>query len=177
MNKYEINKNTLAIVGINDFKSMVIESDNNYVIEDNSYQVMEDSCNYFGSTFKGRVEGTKKMLDISYKVPIIIEESNELIFFPLSEIDNSKLPESSKIKNIEDFENYEEKLYKELTFNKKVPVLSKPKTMDEIFKELNELVGLKNVKKALYELVDVVELKKKGADTLKLNNLNLKSIK
>ena len=90
MNKYEINKNTLAIVGINDFKSMVIESDNNYVIEDNSYQVMEDSCNYFGSTFKGRVEGTKKMLDISYKVPIIIEESNELIFFPLSEIDNSK---------------------------------------------------------------------------------------
>ena len=89
MSKYEINKNTLAVVGINDFKAMAIESDNNYIINDNSYQIMEDSCNYFGSTFKGRVDGTKKMMNINYKVPIIIEESNDIIFFPLSEIDSS----------------------------------------------------------------------------------------
>ncbi len=89
MSKYEINNNTLAVVGINDFKSMAIESDNNYIINDNSYQIMEDSCNYFGSTFKGRIDGTKKMMNINYKVPIIVEESNDIIFFPLSEIDNS----------------------------------------------------------------------------------------
>jgi competence protein ComK len=90
MKKYEINRDTLAVVGVNDTSSKVIESNKNYIIEDSSYQVMEDSCNYFGSNIKGRIEGTRKMLGINYKVPIIVEESNDLIFFPLSEIENDK---------------------------------------------------------------------------------------
>ena len=45
--------------------------------------------------------------------------------------------------------------------------------MDEVFKELNELVGLNKVKKVLYELVDVINLKEKAKDTLKIKDLNL----
>ena len=87
MKKYEINKGTLAVIGITENESKVIEYDKSYSILDNSYQIMEDSCNYFGSTMEGRIKGTKKMIGINYKVPIIIEESNDLIFFPLSEIE------------------------------------------------------------------------------------------
>ena len=43
---------------------------------------MEHSCEYFGSSFEGRKEGTKKLLGITHKSPIIIEESRKIIFFP-----------------------------------------------------------------------------------------------
>ena len=89
MKNYEINKNTIAGIGVDDNSSKILERDNIYEISDNSYNIMEYSCNYFGSTFKGRVEGTKKMMTVNYKVPIIVEESNGIIFFPLSEVDNS----------------------------------------------------------------------------------------
>ena len=88
MEKYEINTDTLAVVGVNENTSKVLEKGKKYVIRDKSYNVMEDACNYFGSSYKGRVEGTKKMIGINYKVPIIIEESNDLIFFPLTDIEN-----------------------------------------------------------------------------------------
>ena len=90
MKKYEINNSTLAVIGVDDKSSKVMECSKSYQIEDNSYQVMEDSCNYFGSSFRGRIEGTKKMIGVNYKVPIIIEETNDLIFFPLSEIESNK---------------------------------------------------------------------------------------
>ena len=44
--------------------------------------ILEHSCEYFGSSFEGRKEGTKKLLGITHKSPIIIEESRKIIFFP-----------------------------------------------------------------------------------------------
>ena len=43
---------------------------------------MEDSCEYFGSTLEGRKKGTTKLTGLTHKVPIIVEESNSIIFFP-----------------------------------------------------------------------------------------------
>ena len=90
MEKYEINEATAAIIGVNDSLSRVIEKDNDYFVGDSSFSIMENSCEYFGSTCSGRIIGSKKMLGANYKVPIIVEESNEIIFFPISEIDNPK---------------------------------------------------------------------------------------
>ena len=90
MEKYEINKETAAVVGVNNTFSKVIEKNKEYFIGDSSFSVMEHSCEYFGSTYSGRIIGSKKMLGANYKVPIIVEESNELIFFPISEIENPK---------------------------------------------------------------------------------------
>ena len=45
--------------------------------------------------------------------------------------------------------------------------------MEEIFAELNNLVGLDNVKQVLKELVDLIELKKKTKDDLKIKDVNL----
>lgn len=72
-----------------------------------------------------------------------------------------------------DYPNYRNNLLNEILFYNKVPELEKNKSMDEIFKELNELVGLDKVKKILHELADLVNLKNKTKDDLKISNVNL----
>ena len=90
MEKYEINEETLAVLGINKKQAKVLESSKEYVINDSAYEVMDYSCKFFGSSYSGRVDGSKKMLGANYKLPIIVEESSELIFFPISSPDNIK---------------------------------------------------------------------------------------
>ena len=82
MDSYEINKDTYAVMTINDGITKVLEKDDEYFVNKSSYEVMEDSCQYYGSSCEGRIKGTKNILGSNYKVPIIIEESNDIIFFP-----------------------------------------------------------------------------------------------
>ncbi len=79
---YEVNYDTQVILPIEGSKSKVIESDNEYVINQTVQEVLEHSCEYFGSSYEGRKEGTRKMLGITHKSPIIVEESQKMIFFP-----------------------------------------------------------------------------------------------
>ena len=72
-----------------------------------------------------------------------------------------------------DYSTYINNLYKYYTFNKELPKIEETKNVDEVFKELNELVGLEKVKKTLYDLVDLITLKNKTKDDLKINNVNL----
>ena len=71
-----------------------------------------------------------------------------------------------------DYPTYRDTLCRELVFNKEIPKIESEKSIDEIFAELNELVGLEKVKKTLHELVDYMQLRKKS-DELKLNSVNL----
>ena len=43
---------------------------------------MVKSCKYFGSSYNGRKEGSKSILGVEYKVPIVVEDSKNIIFFP-----------------------------------------------------------------------------------------------
>lgn len=72
-----------------------------------------------------------------------------------------------------DFPDYRNNLCKYISFNKEIPSYEKDKTLDEIFAELNELVGLQKVKKVLNDLVDLIELKKKSDGDLNIKNVNL----
>jgi competence protein ComK len=80
--KYEISKGTLAILPNEKNSSVVYEDDDRYIIKQTPYQIMEESCKYFGSTYEGRKDGAKEMLGAEYKVPIVIEDSSNLIVFP-----------------------------------------------------------------------------------------------
>ena len=80
--KYEISKGTLAILPNEKNSSVVYEDDERYIIKSTPFEIMEDSCKYFGSTYEGRKEGAKEMLGAEYKVPIVVEDSNNLIVFP-----------------------------------------------------------------------------------------------
>ena len=82
MKEYEINEETMAIIPINYFQTLVKEVDNEYIIDKKAYEIMEESCEYYGSSYKGRLTAAKKILNSSYKIPIIIEESENIIFFP-----------------------------------------------------------------------------------------------
>ena len=72
-----------------------------------------------------------------------------------------------------DYMFYQKDLIKHLSFEKKLPEIETKKSLEEVFTELNELVGLEKVKKVLYELVDFIQLKEKAGDQLQIKNLNL----
>ena len=79
---YEVSKGTLAIVPNNEESSLVYEDEERYIIKEKPFKIMEDSCKYFGSTYNGRKESAKSILGAEYKVPIVLEESSNLVVFP-----------------------------------------------------------------------------------------------
>ena len=74
-------------------------------------------------------------------------------------------------KEISDYISYRDNLVSYLAFHKNVPSVRETKTIDEVFKELDELVGLYDVKKILRDLVNLISLKDKS--DLKISNVNL----
>lgn len=80
--EYEINEETLAVISISEKKAKVLEQNKEYLVEKSAYEIMDDSCKYFGSSYEGRVSGAKSMLEANYKLPVIVEESRKMIFFP-----------------------------------------------------------------------------------------------
>ena len=101
--KYEISRGTLAVVP-NEFESsLVYEDDQRYLIDESPFKIMEDSCKYFGSTYEGRKRGAREILGAEYKVPIVIEDSNNLIVFPTTSPSSEECVWISlkRVKNIE----------------------------------------------------------------------------
>ena len=84
MKEYEINSATLAIIPIDNEKSIVYEETEEYIIEKSSNSIIKENCEFYGSSYEGRCIGTKALTGIKTKYPIIIEESRQIIFFPTS---------------------------------------------------------------------------------------------
>ncbi len=80
--KYEFSKGTLAIVPNEKETSLVYEDDERYIVDQTPFKIMEESCKYFGSTYNGRKDSAKSILGAEYKVPIIVEDTNNIIVFP-----------------------------------------------------------------------------------------------
>jgi len=81
---YEINKETLALIPISDKLTKVIEYEQSFLIANSINKIIDTSCKAFGSSYLGRSEGTKSLLGVNYKAPIIISEAKNIIFFPTS---------------------------------------------------------------------------------------------
>ena len=143
------------------------------------------------------VEGNKQEIDYFFELdeelrntsfPFVIEEEvfgvQDVYQEVLSIVDkDNKIDDKEKINILDyitntydkrdvDYPSYRDKLCREILLNGKAPELRKVKSIDEIFRDLNELVGLEKVKKTLHELVDYMSLREKNKD-LKLNNVNL----
>ena len=82
MSEYEINIDTQAIIPLGPEKSKVIEGNKVFIVEQPALKIIDKSCRFFGSSYQGRFLGTKNLIGISHKAPIIIEETREIIFFP-----------------------------------------------------------------------------------------------
>ena len=80
--EYEINKGTLAIMPNEINQSLVYEDEDRFLVNQSPFEIMEDSCKYFGSTYEGRKDSAKSILGAEYKVPVIVEDTDNLIVFP-----------------------------------------------------------------------------------------------
>jgi len=112
INKYEFSRGTLAIVPNDDNTSLVLEDNDRYIIQNKPFQIMEDSCRYFGSSYEGRKEGSKSILGAEYKVPIVVEDSSNLIAFPTTSpfADDCAWISLRRVYNIYKVDNYNTKI-------------------------------------------------------------------
>ncbi len=88
--EYEINDGTLAVISLKDGNSKILEDNQNYIVSCSSFDILDHSCKYFGSSYLGRKEGSKSMIGASYKLPIVIEDSRDIVFFPTSSPEDSE---------------------------------------------------------------------------------------
>lgn len=117
----------------------------------------------------------------NFKILGILPTSEQILLDVVSKVNIDDKDKDSLLDYIEktylnsglDYPTYLNNLCKMISFNNEIPVLEKAKSTEEVFKELNELVGLEKVKKSLYDLTSLISLKEKTEGKLKLSNINL----
>ena len=82
LKEYEINASTLMIIPYRTDYAKVIERDRIVFVKRKPKQIIDDSCKFFGNNYQGRCMGTKYLINVTVKAPIIIEETKKVIFFP-----------------------------------------------------------------------------------------------
>ena len=84
LDSYEVNLETLMIAPYGAATSKVYEYDGEFIVKMPPLTIIKNSCMFFGATFEGRRDATKTIIGINKKVPIVIEDSRNIIFFPIS---------------------------------------------------------------------------------------------
>ena len=79
---YIINCETLLIMPYGEKMSKVYEYDEILIVSLDVITIIKNSCLYFGSSLNGRQAGTKALMNSDVKVPIIVEDSCNIIMFP-----------------------------------------------------------------------------------------------
>lgn len=90
--EYEINPYTMAVLPINYGSrtySKIIEIEDECVSPFKPLYIVKVSCEFFGVTYEGLRNGTKKLIGANHKVPIAICPVNNIYFFPTSSPDNT----------------------------------------------------------------------------------------
>ncbi len=85
MNNILIDDKTFAVVATYS-GSKIIKEDKVIESELSPNEIISKNCEYYGSSFDGRIIGTKNLINIVYKPPIIVSEYLMIIMFPTSSI-------------------------------------------------------------------------------------------
>jgi len=82
----EVTPETMAIITHVDKDgnpaSQIFEEEANYIVQRSPTKVIEQACKFFGSSLRGRQEGTRDVCRINYKAPIAIDPLSGMYFFP-----------------------------------------------------------------------------------------------
>ena len=81
---YIINTRTLYVMF--DGKNTIINEYGTEIVFNGNLvnDILENSCIYYGSTLKGKMIGSKNLINSRYKLPIIINDRKNLIFFKIT---------------------------------------------------------------------------------------------
>ena len=163
---------------INKLEESISENENKYLTI--LYAQNKDELNdLFLSSDK--IKGEFAEFNIIGRTPDVQEAYNEILEI-LNK--NNTVTEDIQIKLLDyisntlpktesNYPDYRDSLVQKISFSKQVPDYEQNKTIDEIFEELDSLVGLQKVKKMLRELVDLISLKEKSKDILNIKSINL----
>lgn len=90
IDEYYINNDTLILIPISNNQTRIFDINGCFEVEKNIFDIIDESCQYYGSSYQGRYVGAKKLLNMDYKLPIIMDEVKETIVFPTSSPKASK---------------------------------------------------------------------------------------
>ena len=143
-------------------KVITIISDN----KENLSRFLANNNNLTDKYFTFNIEEEKPTVteiynEVKEQIKIDKNKDSELLEYITSTYEETNL----------DYDSYKNNLIKSISFEGKIPSIEIDKSLDEIFKDLDELVGLEKVKKTLKDLVDLIELKKK--QNLNIGDINL----
>ncbi|WP_246145584.1 competence protein ComK [Bacillus rubiinfantis] len=82
---YEINSCTLFLMPItygSKTYTKIIEFDEEYLSPVKPLDIIKGNCNYYGVSYESRKKGTNLLIGYDRKIPIAIEPTNHLFFFP-----------------------------------------------------------------------------------------------
>jgi len=182
LNKYGfISLDDLSGLNLEDIKNQdrfIHDLENFLSIEEKTIIIISGTKEEITGFFLGRENIKNQYFD--FIIEGINPSKNDIYNFVTSktELDESLKPSlldyiSKTYDDEKDYVAYQNDLIKYISFNKEIPKLDENKTLEDIFKSLNELTGLEKVKKVLYELVDVISLRDKAKEDLKIGNINL----
>lgn len=100
--EYYINEDTLLLVPCGKNRTKIYDVNGTYYIKKPIFEVVDESCQYYGSSYGGRYIGAKKLLEMEYKLPIILDEVKEVVVFPTC----SPRQKNCMWININNIENY-----------------------------------------------------------------------
>lgn len=83
---HEINPLTMAIISSRDEEgrpiSYILEENTEYISRNSPSKLIDAACMFFGSSLRGRQEGARDISGLTHKVPISIDPSSGMYFFP-----------------------------------------------------------------------------------------------
>ncbi len=144
---YEINSKTCALIQENNFSTTIIDNYNTFTINYPINKILNYNCEYYGSSFNGRLKGTKQALGSKYKLPIIIEETREIIFFPTTSYRGNNCIWLA-LKNISNYQEVKNKVIVTFTNKKQLKLnISYDSFENQLLRATKLLLILQNRKK------------------------------
>lgn len=84
--RYAINKNTFVIKTEDKNNTKIIEKGKVLNRKEEPLTIINDSCSYYRHSLSYRLEESKKIFKGNYKSPIVIDDNDKIIFFPIKSI-------------------------------------------------------------------------------------------
>lgn len=90
VDNYLINSSTIMLKYVSENKTRVYELNRDFIVYESMTDIVFNSCEFYGSSYNGRLEYSKSVLNLNIKLPIVIEENKKIIFFPTRAIYNDE---------------------------------------------------------------------------------------